>query len=222
MEIDSLFTDEPYAAGPAQADHRPRQAAYVVAIMVLALVASGLGVGWLYSARDTQQWHAVAEQRASDLAQVRGQREVLRLQLEAAQAALAASQEDLAGAQARIEEVQRQVETLTAEKATMLDKATFLPAALAMATELAQSVGACAVAVQPETVWATAEPGASERDAAEPDRTDPANPEPARELAAVAASTPGKVAPALPLPGFSPCDQAQTDTVAFARWLESQ
>jgi uncharacterized protein HemX len=194
VEIDTLFT-EPYAAGPAHADHRPRQAAYVVTIMVLALAAAGLSVGLLQTRQSQEVWQATAERRSAELEALEAHRDDLRRQLLDAQLALTSAEESHAATTARLDEATGQVRTLTEEKARMLDKATFMPAALSMATELAQSVSACALVLE----------GSSS--------TEPAVVAPPAEPAAL-------VAPAVE--GDQPCDRARTDSEAFTKWLGSQ
>lgn len=199
MEIDSLFGDpqatQAYAAQLAPADHRPRQAAYVVTIMVLGLAAVGLSMALLETRQSQEAWQASAEQRASQLDALESQRDDLRRQLGDAQVALASAEESLASATAQLEEATGQVKALTEQKAGMLDKATFLPAALAMATELAQSVSSCALVLEGGAPAApvVAQPGA-----------DPA----------------AIVAPAVE--GEPPCDRARADSEAFTKWLGSQ
>ena len=212
MEIDSLFAADPhdtdssvtdsyaahsYAAGLPPADHRPRQAAYVVTIMLLVLVGAGLAVAWLLAGRSAQAWQATAERRTAEVQTTAKERDDLRRELLESQQALASAQEDLAGTNSRLEEATAQVKALTDEKATMLDKATFMPAVLAMSTELAQSVSACVVSAQggaPESV-----PAVSPPDAAPPVSL---------------------VAPAVE--GESACDRARADSEALTKWLGSQ
>lgn len=206
MEIDSLFATDPhaadphatgpYAAGSASVDHRPRQAAYVVTIMLLVLVGAGLAVAWLTAGRSAEAWQATAERRAAEVQTTAKERDDLRGQLLESQQALASAQEDLAGTTARLEEATVRVKTLTDEKATMLDKATFMPAALAMSTELAASVSACVVSL---------DGGASDSlPAVSPPGTEPV----------------ALVAPAIE--GESACDRARADSEALTKWLGSQ
>lgn len=194
MEIDTLF-GEPYAAGPPHTDHRPRQAAYVVTIMVLALGVAGLSVGLLQTRQSQEAWQATAERRSGELDALAAHRDDLRSQLLDAQLALASAEESHAATTARLEEATGQVRALTEEKGRMLDKTTFMPAALSMATELAQSVSACALEPQ----------GAPAQE--------PAVAPPTAEPAAL-------VAPAVE--GGQPCDRARTDSEAFMKWLGSQ
>ena len=194
MEIDTLF-GEPYAAGPAHQDHRPRQAAYVVTIMVLALAAAGLSVGLLQTRQSQEAWQATAERRSGELDALQAHRDDLRRQLLDAQLALASAEESHAATTARLEEATGQVRTLTEEKGHMLDKSTFMPAALSMATELAQSVSACALELQG---------GPPQGPAVAPPPAEPAT----------------LVAPAVE--GGRPCDRARTDSEAFTKWLGSQ
>jgi hypothetical protein len=201
VEIDTLF-GEPYAAGPAHADHRPRQAAYVVTIMVLALAAAGLSVGLLQTRQSQEAWRATAERRTVELETLQAHRDDLRRQLLDAQQALASAEEAHAATTARLEEATGQVKTLTEEKGRMLDKATFMPAALSMATELAASVTACVLVVQ----------GGPQEPARMPPPAEPSA-EPSAEPAAL-------VAPAVE--GGQPCDRARTDSEAFTKWLGSQ
>lgn len=201
MEIDSLFAAEPvtadtYAAGLASADHRPRQAAYVVTIMLLVLVGAGLAVAWLMAGRSAEAWQGTAERRTAEVAATAKERDDLQRQLLESQQALASAQEDLAGTAARLEEATAQVKVLTDEKASMLDKATFMPAALAMSTELAASVSACVVSL---------DGGASDSlPAVSPPGTEPV----------------ALVAPAIE--GVSACDRARADSEALTKWLGSQ
>ncbi len=194
MEIDTLF-GEPYAAASGQAEHRPRQAAYVVTIMVLGLATAGLGVSLHGSRQSQESWQAVAEQRSEQLASLHAHRDDLQRQLVDAQVALTSAEESMAATRAELDEATRQVKVLTQEKAGMLDKATFMPAALAMATELAQAVSSCVLVLeggdsgQPPTVPAAAEPAAL-------------------------------VAPAVQ--GDRPCDRARADSEALTKWLGSQ
>lgn len=213
MEIDSFFADawrsdgaQPGKApewvgdgaapgvGPQATDTRPRQAAYVVAIIVLALSLAGTVVAYLVSTRSADRWKATAERRAGDLTAVELERDTARRERLEAQAALTSSKDELADTVLRLNEANEQVTTLTAEKAKMLDKATFVPAAVQMATSLAQSISACAMQAQGT--------------AASPVATDAAG----GETFAAA------VAPA----GARPCDQAKTESEAFMRWLGSQ
>lgn len=216
MEIDSLFSSEPYAAepyaaepyaaGPAPVDHRPQQAAYVLTIMLLVLVAAGLAVGWLLTTRSAEAWQATAERRTLDLTATETERDDVRRQLLESQQALASVREDLAATTVRLDETTAEVKALTDAQAAMLDKATFMPAALAMSTELAQSVSACVVELQggaPESP-----PDVTPLDVTPADVTPPA------------AEPVVLVAPAVE--GLSACDRARTDSEALTKWLGSQ
>ncbi|HEU5144028.1 MAG TPA: hypothetical protein VFT81_02540 [Dermatophilaceae bacterium] len=196
MEIDSLFTADAYAAGLGREVHRPRQAGYVVTIMVLVLVVAGLAVASVLSAQATEQWQATAERRTTTLQATTEERDALRRELLESQAALAAAQESLAETSKQLDTANGQVKALTAEKAAMIDKATFIPAALAMSTELAQAVSACVVGLQ--------EPPAAA-----------ASPEGEGGTESVAL-----VAPAVE--AENPCDRARADSEAFTKWLGSQ
>jgi septal ring factor EnvC (AmiA/AmiB activator) len=196
MEIDSLFAAETYAAGQGPEGHRPRQAGYVVTIMVLVLVVAGLAVASVLSAQETEKWQATADRRTAALQAVTDERDTLRRQLLESQAAVASAQESLAATTEQLDAANGQVKALTVEKAAMLDKASFMPAALAMSTELAQSVSACVMAVQPLPAEGVS-PGV------------PAGPEPV-----------ALVAPAVG--ADDPCDRARADSEAFTKWLGSQ
>lgn len=209
MELDSIFDDGPYAAEPARPDHRPRQAAYVVTIMVLALGAAGLSVALLQTRQSQEAWEATAERRAGELAILESQRDALQRQLLDAQSAVTSAEESLAATAAQLQEATGQVQALTEQKAAMLDKATFMPSAMSMATELAQAVTACALVLEG---GAPSDPEA----AASPDGTDPA--------ALVASAVPAAPAPPAD-PGVQedrPCDRARADSEAFTKWLGSQ
>ena len=196
MEIDSLFAAETYAAGLGPEGHRPRQAGYVVTIIVLVLVVAGLAVASVLSAQATEQWQTTAERRTAALQATTDERDILRRELLESQSALAAAQESLAETTKQLDTANVQVKTLTAEKAAMLDKATFMPAALAMSTELAQAVSACVLGVQAIPAEAVAPEGEG---GAEP-------------VALVAPAADAE----------NPCDRARADSEAFTKWLGSQ
>ncbi len=209
MELDSIFDDGPYAAGPARPDHRPRQAAYVVTIMVLALGAAGLSVALLQTRQSQQAWEATAERRAGELAILESQRDALQRQLLDARSAVTSAEESLAATTAQLREATGQVQALTEQKAAMLDKATFMPSAMSMATELAQAVTACALILE---------------GGAPPDPDAAANPAGTDAAALVASAVPAAPAPpAEPgVEGDRPCDRARADSEAFTKWLGSQ
>jgi uncharacterized protein HemX len=163
--------------------------------MVLALAAAGLSVGLLQTRQSQEAWQATAERRSAELDALEAHRDDLRRQLLDAQLALTSAEESHAATTAQLEEATGQVKTLTEEKARMLDKATFMPAALAMATELAQSVSACALVLEGSP------------------STEPAVVAPPAEPAALAAPA---------LEADRPCDRARTDSEAFTKWLGSQ
>lgn len=196
LDVEGVPAGQPWRVAAEVGDPRPRQAAYVVTIIVLALALTGAAVAYLLSARSGDAWKATAERRASDLASVELERDRAREQGLEAQAALVSAKEELADAVARLNEANDQVTTLTAEKATMLDKATFVPAAVAMATSLAQSISACAQQQQ----------GA----AAEPIGAGP--------VGEVGATVTAVAAPEVD----NACDRARTESEAFTRWLGSR
>lgn len=213
MEIDSLFGEpdsgQPYAAGPARPDHRPRQAAYVVTIMVLALGAAGLSVALQQTRQSQEAWEAAAERRAGELASLESQRDDLQRQLLDARTAVTSAEESLAATTAQLQEATGQIQALTEQKAAMLDKATFMPSAISMATELARSVTACALVLE----------GGAPPDAGAAATSDGADPAALVASAAPAAPAP----PAEPgVEGDRPCDRARADSEAFTKWLGSQ
>jgi hypothetical protein len=103
-----------------------------------------------------------------------------------------AAKDSLANTTSRLEEASAKVKTLTEEKAKMLDKGTFIPAALAMSDQLVQELNTCIGHVQGLR-------GSLAQEGVEP-----------AIVMARAAEVDGS------------CDQAKADSAAFQSWLGSQ
>lgn len=192
MELDTLFAAESYAAERSAVRTRGGHAAYIVVIIVLVLVGVGLGVAYLQSQREAQDWAQAAERRSSELGVAQRQREEVDRRLAESEAVLVTTRESLATTTAELEEASAQVKTLTGEKAKMLDKGTFIPAALAMQDELVKELNACIAHVQGLR-------GSLGQEGVEP-----------AIVQARAAEVDGS------------CDQAKADSAAFHTWLGSQ
>lgn len=190
MEIDTLFVAEAHAADAPRG--RGGHAAYIVVIVVLLLVSAGLGAAYVQTRQEARDWAEAAGRRSSELQLAQQQRKEVDERLAESEASLVAAKDDLASTTSRLEQASAKVKTLTEEKAKMLDKGTFIPAALAMSDQLVQELNACIGHVQGLR-------GSLAQEGVEP-----------ATVIARAAEVDGS------------CDQAKADSAAFHSWLGSQ
>lgn len=192
MEIDTLFAAEAHAAERGAPRARGGHAAYIVVIVVLLLVCAGLGAAYVQTRQEARDWADAAGRRSSELQLAQQERKDVDERLAQSETALVAAKDSLASTTSRLEEASAKVKTLTEEKAKMLDKGTFIPAALAMSDQLVQELNTCIGHVQGLR-------GSLAQEGVEP-----------AIVMARAAEVDGS------------CDQAKADSAAFQSWLGSQ
>lgn len=133
---------------------RPYRAArrwpFVVTIVVLSLMAAGLGAGFAYSTYSAQEWRSSANKTSDDLAAMTKQRDNfksdaqdLQRRLDAVNSELADTQEKLAGVTTDYNTATDRVRSLADEKAQVSDDAALMATLVTMSQGVTAEMDTC-------------------------------------------------------------------------------
>jgi septal ring factor EnvC (AmiA/AmiB activator) len=124
---------------------------FILAIVVLLIVAAGMGAGFAYSNSSAQAWRESSTQAASDLASTRQDLTSVtqeRDQLRGVRDELTRTQSSLADMTSKFNAVSDRIRSLSNEKAQIGDQAALMTEFLAMSHQVTQEMDQCISALQ--------------------------------------------------------------------------
>lgn len=153
-ELEELYPNASWAPPLYRA---PRRWPFIVAIVVLALVAAGLGAAFAYSTYSAQEWRSTANKTSDDLAKTsndlasmtkqrdsfKSNAQDLQNQLDDANSQLTETQQKLAGVTTDYNTASDRVRSLADEKAQAGDAAAYMQTLVSMSQGVTSEMDTC-------------------------------------------------------------------------------